>query len=53
MLEFACHCGEVFSGQTDRDVLVQAVDHAGDEHALGDARAQVAVEVLDGIAEAA
>jgi predicted small metal-binding protein len=52
MLQFSCHCGQVFSGQTDRDVLVQAVDHAGDEHGLEDARAQVAVEVLDALVEA-
>jgi predicted small metal-binding protein len=54
MLVFLCEsCGSVFTGATDREVLVEAVDHAGHDHGMGDARAQAAVQVLDNIVEAA
>ena len=49
MVEYACPCGQVFTGESDRDLLVEAVDHAGEEHGMADARAQAAVQVLDGL----
>ena len=49
MLEYACPCGQVFTGEAERDVLVAAVDHAVEEHGMAEARAQAAVQVLDGL----
>jgi predicted small metal-binding protein len=54
MLQFSCEaCGAIFTGETDREILVTAVEHAGHEHGMTEAPAQAAVEVLDGIVEAA
>jgi predicted small metal-binding protein len=55
---FACQsmapeCEAVFTGDSEYDVLVQAVDHAGREHDMDDTPAQAAVQVLDHIVEAA
>jgi predicted small metal-binding protein len=53
MLQFSCHCGTLFTGQSDRDIMVEAVKHARQEHGAADAPAQTAVHVLDSIVEAA
>ena len=53
MLEFACECGTVFTAETDREIMVEALDHAREEHDLADAPAQTAVRVLDNIVVAA
>ena len=46
-------CQAVFEGDSDREVLLQAVEHAGQDHGMTEAPAQLAVDVLDNIAEAA
>jgi predicted small metal-binding protein len=53
MLQFCCDCGAVFMAETDREIMVEAVDHACQEHDMADAPAQTAVQVLDNIVEAA
>ena len=58
MKQFACEsvvpgCEAVFTADSDRDVLIQAVDHADEEHGMAPLRARMAVEVLDHIQEAA
>jgi predicted small metal-binding protein len=52
MLQFCCECGAVFSGDTDREIMVAAVEHACQEHDTADTPAQTAVQVLDNIVEA-
>jgi predicted small metal-binding protein len=52
MLQFSCDCGTVFTGQTDRELILEVVGHAGQEHDMADAPAQTAVRVLDNIVEA-
>jgi predicted small metal-binding protein len=49
MLEYTCTCGEVFAGDNAGELLVEAVDHADQVHGMTDARAQAAVQVLDGL----
>jgi predicted small metal-binding protein len=55
MKHFSCDsvvpgCDAVFTGDSEREVLLQAVEHAGEEHGLDDATAQLAVQVLDKLA---
>ena len=52
MLQFSCDCGTVFTGQTDSELILEVVGHAGREHDLADAPAQTAVRVLDSLVEA-
>ena len=49
MLEYTCACGQVFSGESAGEVLVEAVDHADRDHGMTETRAQAAVQVLDGL----
>ena len=49
MLEYTCACGQVFSGDSAGEVLVEAVDHADRDHGMTESRAQAAVQVLDGL----
>jgi predicted small metal-binding protein len=53
MLQYCCECGAVFTGDSDREIMLEAVDHACQEHDSTDTPAQAAVLVLDGIVEAA
>jgi len=58
MKRFACDsvvpgCDAVFTGQTDGEVLLKAVDHADEDHGMFELRARMAVEVLDHLEEAA
>ena len=58
MKQFACDlvipgCDAVFYGASDRDVMLQAIEHAREAHGLGESPAQEAVHVLDNIADAA
>jgi predicted small metal-binding protein len=54
MLQLACEsCSAVFTAESDREILVAAVDHAGHEHGMADSPAQAAVQALDNIVEAA
>ena len=53
MLQFSCECGAVFTAETDREIMIQAVEHAAKEHETGETPAQTAVQVLDNIVEAA
>jgi predicted small metal-binding protein len=54
VLQFSCEsCGAVFTAETDREILVAAVDHASHEHGMAESPAQAAVLALDNIVEAA
>ena len=54
MLKLACDsCDAVFTAETDREILVAAVDHAREQHDMGESPAQAAVHALDNIVEAA
>jgi Protein of unknown function (DUF1059) len=53
MLEYCCECGALFTGKTDREVMLAAVAHVCEEHDAAGRPAQTAVQVLDRIVEAA
>jgi predicted small metal-binding protein len=58
MKQFACQslvpcCEAVFTGESERDVLLPAVEHAEQDHDMDESPAQAAVQVLDNIVEAA
>jgi predicted small metal-binding protein len=58
MKQFACQsvvpsCEAVFTGDSDRDVLLPAVEHVEQDHDMDGTPAQAAVQVLDHIVEAA
>jgi predicted small metal-binding protein len=53
MLQFCCDCGTIFTGDSDREIMLEAVDHSCQEHDSADSPAQTAVRVLDSIVEAA
>ena len=57
MKQFACQsvvpdCDAVFTGESEGEVLLQAVRHAGQEHDMADAPAQAAVLMFEHIVEA-
>ena len=54
MKQFACEslvpdCNAVFTGESEGEVLLQAVRHTGQEHDMGDTPAQAAVLVFEHI----
>ena len=54
MKQFACQsvvpdCDAVFTGESEGEVLLQAVRHAGQEHDMDDTPAQTAVLVFEHI----
>jgi predicted small metal-binding protein len=54
MKQFACQsvipdCDAVFTGESEGEVLLQAVRHAGQEHDMDDKPAQAAVLVFEHI----
>jgi predicted small metal-binding protein len=54
MKQFACEslvpdCNAVFTGESEGEVLLQAVRHAGQEHDMDDTPAQAAVLVFEHI----
>jgi predicted small metal-binding protein len=58
MKQFTCQsvvpgCEAVFTGQSEREVLLPAVEHAEQDHNMDETPAQAAVQVLDHIVEAA
>jgi predicted small metal-binding protein len=58
MKQFACQsvvpgCEAVFSGESEREVLLPAVEHAEQDHDMDETPAVAAVQVLDHIVEAA